>query len=58
MCAECGMMVCPGTCPNAQEETPLYECVCGEPIYEGDSYWLIDGVYYCQSCIENLEQTA
>lgn len=40
---------------NPPEDTRpvVYECNdCGEPIRDGDGYYLIKGNYYCDNCVE------
>lgn len=35
------------------DEEPLRECdCCGLEMYEGDTYYLINGKYYCEGCVE------
>ena len=31
---------------------------CGEEIYEGDDYYLIDGKAYCPDCIRDMKRMA
>lgn len=59
MCEECRRSPCHPSCPNADEEMPVYYCdSCGEGIYDGEEYYpLFDG-HYCVDCIECQKTTA
>ena len=40
MCEICRQMICPGTCPNADEPSIIGKCtLCGENIYKGDDIY-------------------
>ena len=30
----------------------------GHPIYEGDGYWIFDGIYYCEECMKERMKLA
>ncbi len=39
--------------PPDDDRPEVYEChECGEPIRDGDGYYLIDEEYYCDNCVE------
>ena len=39
---------------DAQDKTPVvYCCFCGRELYEIDYAYLIDGMVYCEDCIES-----
>lgn len=40
------------SCGECQPEPKLTCNTCGEPIYEGDPYFEIDGFEYCTECAE------
>lgn len=45
--------------PEAEEaEAAIYCDECGEPIYEGEDYYEIREVVYCERCIEDMRVTA
>lgn len=52
MCKICGRMICPGSCPNADEPEAKEKCsFCGFPLYEGDMVWKFpDGKIVCECC--------
>lgn len=55
MCEVCHMTRCPSGCPNAPEPRRVDTChQCGEAIIPEDEYAVIDGVAYCESCIDNM----
>lgn len=62
MCKICGHSICPGACPNADEPRVFGKCInCGDTIYEGDEYYLLDNnhnEYWCEQCIEGARRTA
>lgn len=48
-------------CPNEDEPSVMYICEeddCGNEIYEGDSYFEINGKVVCSDCIYNYQKTA
>lgn len=54
MCMVCRMSPCHPQCPNAPDPPAAFQChKCGEPILLGDEYARIDGVEYCEDCIDN-----
>lgn len=54
MCMVCRMSPCHPRCPNAPDPPAAFRCHdCGEPIYPGDEYARVDGVEYCEGCIDN-----
>lgn len=55
MCKICGRMICPGSCPNADEPEAEYKCsLCGAPIYEGDLAFKFEGDHIlCENCIDD-----
>lgn len=36
-----------------QEEEAIHCYCCGEPIYEGDKYYEINGEAFCKSCLDD-----
>lgn len=42
----------------AEPRVCLYCPECGEPIYEDERYYEINGIIICDSCIEHYERTA
>lgn len=55
MCAICMRTPCDPRCPNAPDPPTVATCHrCGEPIVPGDEYARIDGLAYCESCIEDM----
>lgn len=55
MCQECHMTPCHPRCPNAPDPPSVTTCHrCKEPIYPGEEYAHIDGVDYCESCIDDM----
>lgn len=59
MCDICLQFPCHPRCPNAPPPPVAYTCdCCGEPIYEGDDYYDIDGVAWCEDCIRAARKTA
>ena len=44
---------------DAYNEKPVMHCdICGNNIYEGDKYYRVNGVAYCEGCIEDLTEFA
>lgn len=59
MCEVCHMTPCPAGCPNAAEPPVVYHCYkCDAEIWEGDEFYRIDGVPYCESCIDDAREVA
>lgn len=59
MCELCLRSPCDSRCPNAPEPPIFALCrECGEPIYDGDEYYEIDGRNYCEACVLNGYRTA
>lgn len=55
MCKECSQTPCHPRCPNAPESRAAFTChKCGKSILPGDEYAKIDGVCYCESCIDDM----
>ena len=54
MCSICHSSPCLSGCPNAPDPPAAFRCHdCDEAIYPGDEYAKIDGVEYCEQCIDN-----
>lgn len=53
MCELCRRYVCPPRCPNAAYEPLVFsECEeCGAEIYDGDAYYAIGELKFCESCV-------
>lgn len=52
MCAECRQTPCHPSCPNAEPaEVNGYCYLCGCKIYEGDTYYRLDDMDFCEECI-------
>lgn len=59
MCDVCLKVTCPPSCPNSEPLKQVTKCdECGEPIYEGDLIWEIDGYVYCIDCIDSFQKEA
>lgn len=59
MCEYCHSFPHLSRCPNAPEPPEVYKCsCCGEPIYEGDTYYDIDGDAWCEECILDTRKEA
>lgn len=55
MCDVCHMNRCPSGCPNAPDPPAVAVCKrCGDDIVPGDEYAVIDGVPYCEGCIDDM----
>lgn len=55
MCSECWQSPCHPRCPNAPEPKGVTDCArCHDPIYPGEEYATINGVDYCESCIDEM----
>lgn len=53
ICEICRKSPCDTRCPNAPEPPVIHECAsCGEEIREGDTYYRLDGIPYCEECVE------
>lgn len=53
MCKICQKIICPPTCPNAEEEQPVCHCSdCGQNIYEGEAVMVFGKKVYCESCAD------
>lgn len=59
MCQVCGSYPCNARCPNAPDPEVFARCeICGEPIYDGEDYYEIDGQRYCEDCVYDARKTA
>ena len=59
MCDICRQSPCDSRCPNAPDPPVAYECIhCDAEIYEGDSYYDIDGEPWCENCIKDAHTDA
>lgn len=59
MCDICGKYPCDSRCPNAPEPELFGKCcMCGEKIFDGDTYYDIEGEYWCEDCIDESRKTA
>ena len=55
MCHTCYMSKCPSGCPNAPAPPRVTTCAkCGCSITPGDEYARIDGLDYCEGCIDEM----
>lgn len=53
MCDICGRTVCHFRCPNAPDPPTVYRCDhCGDPIFDGDEIYSLDGNHYHTECFE------
>lgn len=42
-----------------EDEEPVEACTdCGDAIYEGESYYKVDGVVYCEKCMQKMKYVA
>lgn len=58
MCQICHMSKCPSGCPNAPDPPSVTTCaICGGPIVPGDEYARIDGLDYCEYCIDDMSNS-
>ena len=61
MCKECEQSYCDSFCPEFSDYLPGVGvpgklCAsCGEGIYSGEFYYLIDDKAYCEECVEGLD---
>ena len=54
MCEICKMSPCASGCPNEPEPPICGQCEwCGEPIYEGDTYYDVQHSIYCEQCVDD-----
>lgn len=45
--------------PPEDSRSSVYSCYeCGEPIKDGDDYWLLGEQYFCESCVNEARGTA
>lgn len=52
MCEYCHSFPHLSGCPCAPDPKAVYKCAhCGAEIYEGDEYYEIDGIPYCENCL-------
>lgn len=52
MCEICLQSPCNPRCPNADEPKEVYTCAeCRDPIYVGDNYVELAGVYLHEDCV-------
>jgi hypothetical protein len=59
ICELCGNYPCDYRCPNAPEPPIVFYCdECGEPIYEGDTYYQVDLDKYCEDCMNDFKRIA
>jgi hypothetical protein len=54
MCKECHQHVCPGGCPNADDEVIATCSECGRAIFAGEFYYHVNGDDYCDDCIGEM----
>ena len=55
MCEICHYTPCLSGCPNAPDPPAAFRCYgCEEAIYPEEEYARIDGVEYCEDCIDNM----
>ena len=55
MCMICHKTPCDPRCPMAPDPPEAAACKrCGESIRVGDEYAVIDGVAYCEPCIDDM----
>ena len=53
MCEICRMTPCDSRCPNAPEPIAVHECyLCGESIREGDTFYRLGELNYCEECVK------
>lgn len=53
MCKICQKIICPPTCPNAEEEPPVCRCYeCGQGISDGEAVMVFGKKVYCESCAD------
>ena len=59
ICEICRRNLCDPRCPNAPEPPAIYECtLCREAIREGDYFYKIDDLPYCEECIVESREEA
>lgn len=55
MCSLCMKSPCDSRCPNAPDPQAVTDCArCHNKIYPGEEYATIDGLDYCECCIEDM----
>lgn len=55
MCSVCLQTPCDPRCPNAADPKGVDDCIlCESPIVPGDEYGKINGLSYCESCLEDM----
>ena len=55
MCEVCHMSRCPAGCPNAPDPPAVTTCHrCGDSITPGSEYARIDGLDYCEGCMDDM----
>lgn len=55
MCEECHCSPCLSGCPNASDPPTVARCHrCGEAIIPGDEYAVINGMPFCECCIDDM----
>ena len=59
ICEICRKKPCDSRCPNAPEPPAVCECyLCGEPIREGDYFYRLGELKYCEECVEDSREEA
>lgn len=55
MCSVCLQTPCDPRCPNASAPKGVEDCImCEKAILPGEEYAKINGVCYCESCLEDM----
>lgn len=58
MCSLCNTSPCRTDCPMSEEAIPVLRCLkCGDPIFDSEEYYDIDGEPWCESCIKSSRKT-
>ncbi len=57
MCAECRQTPCHPSCPNAEPDKVIGMCyLCKVKIFEGDTYYKLDDMEFCEECISDARR--
>ena len=55
MCSVCLQTPCDSRCPNAADPKAVDDCIlCNHPIIPGEEYGKINGLCYCESCLDDM----
>jgi hypothetical protein len=58
MCEICHRMICPPSCPNAEDDREIVHVCskCGYKVREGDfAYKISESIIWCENCMQDAE---